>query len=195
MEQKGQQYVEMCLRFELELESTAVAEQMGASFETRVTSKVPLRATVEGYAVTIEGEGPAYNESYEVTVPDCDATTSRGGGTFRVLRVNFDIPPYDLMKDVGAVRDMRIDYDPGTTSESFSLNCQGFPVQGPGVLWSELFVVAHKDDIGTERLVAQGWAMLGDEHFARKEWEKTASMEGGTIAEIGSFNLYHRPGQ
>ncbi len=193
LEAEGREYVERCLSFDLELESTAVAEQMGASFESRVTSEVPLRAKVDGYSVTIEGEGPANNETFAVSIPGCSAVTSRGGGTFAVIRLNFDVATSGAGDQLGAVRDLHLSYDPGTTSESYTLTCQGMSVPAARVLWSEMFIVAHESDIGSERLLAQDWEVLGGEEYARKEWELTAIVEGGTVTEIGSFKLYHRP--
>lgn len=187
------QYVEKCLRFDLELDSTALASYGGALIESRVTSKVPLTATADDGQVTIEGEAPAYNESYTVTFPGCTTSPSRGGGTFTVLRLNFDVDTVNKDDQVGFVRDLRLLYDPGMTSETFTMTCAGFNVPAAAVLWSELFVVVHEDDMSSEGFLAQGWEVLAEELFAQKEWNETVDVEGGTVTENGSFKLYHRP--
>ncbi len=193
LEQQGREYVEKCLRFELELDSTALTQFGPALFESRVTSKVSLQATVNGFEVTIEGEAPAYNESFTVTLPGCTTEPTRGGGTFSVLRLNFDIDTTSVEDKLGFVRDLRLLYEPGTTSETFTMTCAGFSPPAPAVLWSELFVVAHEDDMSSEGFLAQGWEILAEELFATKEWNETKNVEGGTVTENGSFNLYHRP--
>ena len=187
------QYVEKCLRFDLELDSTALASYEGALFESRVTSKVSLNATVDDIEVTIEGEAPAYNESYTVTLPGCTTAPSRGGGTFTVSDLHFDVGTVNKDDQLGFVRDLRLLYDPGMTSETFTMTCSGFSVPAASVLWSELFVVAHDDELSSEGFLAQGWEVLSEDLFAQKEWNETKAAEGGTVTENGSFKLHHRP--
>ena len=187
MEQKGKEYIEKCLRFDLELESTAVTEKDGGSFESIVKSKVPLRAKVEGI-VTIEGESALINESYEVKLPGCSTNPSRGGATFTVESLRFK-GEGNLDTELGTVIDLLLKYDPGTTTESVAVDCQGLKMTFPGVLWTEAFHAAHKDDFGSPK----GWEILGGELYARKEWNLSTTLQGGTVTEIGSFKLTHTP--
>ncbi len=39
----------------------------------------------------------------------------------------------------------------------------------------------------------EGWEILGGEYFAKKEWTKEDASLG--LVEVGTFKLYHRPGQ
>jgi hypothetical protein len=188
--QKGQEYIEKCLRFDLELESTAVTEKDGGSFESIVKSKVPLRAKVEGGTVTIKGESALINDSYEVKLPGCKTNPSRGGGTFTVESLRFK-GKGNLDTELGTVIDLLLKYDPGTTTESVAVDCQGLEMTFPGVLWTEAFHAAHKDDFGVPKV----WEILGGGLYARKEWNLSATLQGGTVTEIGSFKLTHTPGQ
>ncbi len=192
--QKGKEYIEQCLRFDLEFESTAVTEKDGASFESIVKAKVPLRAKVEGLEVTIEGESALINESYQVDLPGCNTNPSRGGATFTVLNLQFKIKG-SVETELTTVVDLLLKYDPGTTTESVAVDCQGLKLSFPGVLWTEAFHASHTGEFTPEGVEAKVWEILGGELYARKEWQPTANLEGGTVTEIGSFKLYYRPGQ
>jgi hypothetical protein len=186
--QKGKEYIEKCLRFDLELESTTVTEKDGGSFESVVKSKVPLRAKVEGIVVTIEGESALINDSYEVKLPGCSTNPSRGGATFTVEGLQFR-GEGNLDTELGTVTDLQLKYDPGTTTESVAVDCQGLKMTFPGVLWTEAFHAAHKDDFGLSKV----WEILSGELYARKEWNLSSTLQGGTVTEIGSFKLTHTP--
>lgn len=188
--QKGREYIEKCLRFDLEFESTAVTEKDGGSFVSVVKAKVPLRAKVEDIKVTIEGESALINESYEVKLPGCKTNPSRGGATFTVLGLDFMIPD-SMARGLGTVKDLKLKYDPGTTTESVAVDCQGLKMTFPGVLWTEAFHAAHKSDFGSATI----WKILGGELYARNEWDLRTTLQGGTVTEIGSFKLTHTPGQ
>jgi len=41
--------------------------------------------------------------------------------------------------------------------------------------------------------IARGWSIKGGELFATLEWEKVDAELG--LTELGTFELYHRPGQ
>jgi len=41
--------------------------------------------------------------------------------------------------------------------------------------------------------IAEEWEVFGDEYFAKKEWTKEVAGLG--VVEVGTFKLYHRPGQ
>jgi hypothetical protein len=190
IEQKGKEYIEKCQRFDLEFESTAVTEKDGGSFESIVKAKIPLRAKVEGLKVTIEGESALVNESYEVKLPGCKTNPSRGGATFTVLGLDFVIPD-SMATGLGTVFDLKLKYDPGTTTESVAVDCQGLKMTFPGVLWTEAFHATHKSDFGSATI----WKILGGELYARNEWDLRTTLQGGTVTEIGSFKLTHTPGQ
>jgi hypothetical protein len=192
IEQKGKEYIEKCLRFDLELESTAVTEKDGGSFESIVKSKVPLRAKVEGGTVTIEGESALINESYEVKLPGCTTNPSRGGATFTVLGLDFVIPD-SMATGLGTVFDLKLKYDPGTTTESVAVDCQGLKMTFPGVLWTEAFHATHKAEFGSGGVTTMIWQILGGELYARNEWDLRTTLQGGTVTEIGSFKLTHTP--
>ena len=192
--QKGREYIEQWLRFDLEFESTAVTEKSGASFESIVKAKVPLRAKVEGQEVTIEGESALVNESYEVDLPGCSTDPSRGGATFMVLDLQFKLKG-SVETELTTVVDLLLKYDPSTTTESVAVDCQGLKLSFPGVLWTEVFYAAHTGEFSSEGAEAKVWEILGGELYARKERQPTANLEGGTVTEIGSFKLYYRPGQ
>ncbi len=46
---------------------------------------------------------------------------------------------------------------------------------------------------GTVGFLAQDWEVFGKEYFAKKEWTKEVAGLG--VVEVGTFKLYHRPGQ
>jgi hypothetical protein len=41
--------------------------------------------------------------------------------------------------------------------------------------------------------LAEDWEVFGNEYFAMKEWIKEVAGLG--VVEVGTFKLYHRPGQ
>jgi len=192
--QKGQEYIEKCLRFDLEFESTAVTEKDGGAFESIVKAKVPLQAKVAGGKVTIEGESALINESYKVTLPGCTTNPSRGGDTFTVLDLLFVIPD-SMATGLGTVMDLKLKYDPGTTTESVAVDCQGLKMTFPGVLWTEAYHATHKAEFGSGGVTTMIWQILGGELYARKEWDLSTTLQGGTVTEIGSFKLTHTPGR
>ncbi|PKN83485.1 MAG: hypothetical protein CVU46_16865 [Chloroflexi bacterium HGW-Chloroflexi-8] len=46
---------------------------------------------------------------------------------------------------------------------------------------------------GTAGFLAQDWEVFGNEYYAKKEWTKEVADLG--VVEVGTFKLYHRPGQ
>ncbi len=39
--------------------------------------------------------------------------------------------------------------------------------------------------------LVEGWEIIGDEFFAKKEWILESASDG--VVEAGTFKLYHRP--
>ncbi len=185
-----------CLTFKLNFESTSTVNTVGGGgYESTVKSEITLRFNPD--ELTIKGEAPLVNEDFEffLPVPDCVATGVRGGGTFKAFRLEI----LDEADDkYGHVRDFKLSYLPGNTSESASIACpDGAPVTIPaGPFWTGAFVVTHFDELDSsspegEGYISADWEILGAEYFAKKEWIK----EDEDFVEAGTFKLYHRPGE
>jgi hypothetical protein len=216
-----------CLTFELQFESTGVFNGPdGNGYESRVKSKVKLNFFPD--ELKIRGQAPLVNESFEFKVSGCSVTSNRGGGTFEAVSLVPVVDTHSLTDELGYVRDLRFSYDPGITSESYSIKCRdrGSFSAPPGPYWFAVFLVLHADELSQGAgssgsgsnpaggnmggilegmglpsidipdgagLMMEDWEIFGNDYYAKKEWIKEEGSLG--VIEVGTFKLYHRPGQ
>lgn len=219
--QQAKDMVTRCLNFELVFESTGNFDDgSGGLMTSIVKAKVPLRFDFS--RLNIQGESALYNESYQYSVPGCSVTPVRGGGTFSVGSLAYEVEYASPEDQLGRVTDLLMGYYPGLTSESYTIQCEDSPsyTMPPYGFWTGVYLVLHENELdmsasdpsaqpggmdlssmmtggmfgaGTGGLfAASDWEILGAEYFAKKEWIKTDN-EGLGLTEAGTFKLYHRP--
>ncbi len=190
----AREYVRKCLTFELVFESQAVfnAPRGNVSVDTSVKSKVKLQFNTGTWSV--EGQAPLENTAFEFKMEKCTVTSNRGGGTFKVISL---APIYDFSATADVLpplKDMELIYDPGYTSESYTVKCKNQPsFSAAQPFWSTYFIALHEPEIDSAKggFLMEDWEILGKEYFAKKEWIKDASDMG--VIERGTFKLYHKP--
>lgn len=198
-----------CLTFKLKFESTGTLKDVGGGgYESTVKSEITLRFNPDDFKIS--GEAPLVNEEFEFTMPDpCVVTSVPGGGTFEVFRLKILTARPDFTS--GGPTDITgwevgflLSYMPGNTSESASYVCEfagggrtqqslpAFPA------WTSAFLATHSAELDSSSFVSDiggfiaiDWEVFGDEYFAKKEWIK----ETAEMVEVGTFKLYHTPGQ
>lgn len=187
-------YVRKCLTFELRFKSEANVENPGkgkGGWVSSVESKVKLQFNPSSWS--INGQAPLVNTNFEMKVPGCTATNIRGGGTFEVTSMGFDTDLQSPEDELGFVKDIQLTYDPGNTTESFTLKCDKTSQTVPPMkLWTAAYVMTHLEESSlTDGFIAKDWEILGGDLFAQKEWTKEQSSVGTT--ESGTMKLYHKP--
>jgi hypothetical protein len=148
VQQKAKQYAEKCLNFELAFESDGNFDAgFGGGYQSRVKAKIPLK--FDASKLSISGKSALVNEEFNFKVPDCNVESRRGGGEFTVASMAY-IPDTKSPNDIlGYVRDFKLSYFPGTTSESFTVTCEDNPpfTSPPGPYWSGIYLVVHSNEL------------------------------------------------
>jgi hypothetical protein len=95
------------------------------------------------------GSGPLNNTDYEFKPKNCSATGITGGGTFQVLGLTWVDAPPDSNYPYGHVTAIHLTYDPGKTSESAKVECNGAqPVTiPPAPMWTMAFEALHMGEL------------------------------------------------
>jgi hypothetical protein len=189
------EYVRMCLTFRLEFHSQGVFNDPdGGGYDSTVDSVIKLQFNTDD--MSMHAEAPLVNTAFEFKSPDCNVTSNRGGGTFEAIKLEFIPDTHSPTDTMGYVRDFTLVYDPGSTSESFTVNCgdSGSYTSPPSALWSAIFIPLHHGEVSMTEggYIADTWEILAGELYAKKEWIKEDSSVN--IIETGTFKLYHTPG-
>lgn len=185
-----------CLTFRLEFESTGRYDIEDGGMVSSVTSELILRYNPEkGFILGAVAE--LVNTEFEFYSSFCDVTSIPGGGVFATLGMSYELEPdaNGILSDIG-VSDIKLTYMPGNTSESGTVNCPDsapFPLLTTA-LWTAAFMDTHHDELDIGSFQAVDWEMVGGDLFAEKEWSKTSGSTAG-VSEVGSFKLYHAPGE
>ncbi len=197
IDQLGRDYVDRCLRFELEFESNAEIDDGQFTSVSHVSAKFPLRVTLDLTDLHLSGFGPHDYRSYLVTNEDCPTTPeSFSGSTFEAVRLTYSVSSYSLDAQVGEVRDFTLTYIPGQTSESLTVSCPDQdPATIPGPAWTHAYLGAHEAEgaQASGAFTAEGWEILAGELYAQKEWDLSNTVEVATFKDNGSFKLHHKP--
>ena len=196
LDQRLRKYAEQCLRFEVVFESTVVSGKPSEdNFETRVKATVPMKFSLDAQGYL--GQAPLVNEFFEYRVIDetCTVTANRGGGTFQSPQLRFLVEKATPDDELGRVSELFLVYYPGETAEEFSYQCQDYsfgPLKSP--LWTGMFIAAHEADASAEGgFTAADWEIFGNEYYAKKEWQ--IDKPDLNLVEVGTFKLYHKPGE
>ena len=139
-----------CLHFELEFESTARMESGDVYNESEVESKVEI--TYEpGFPPTITGSSALENLDYELSDPGgaCTTTGNRGGGTFEVSNLYWEVETSGPDDQLGHVKDVWLTYAPGITTETITASCSGMTfTTPPAAIWSNTYMGVHQSELG-----------------------------------------------
>jgi hypothetical protein len=137
-----------CLTFELQFESDGNFDDGGGGgYESVVKSKVKMQFDPDEFK--IKGQSALINDYFEFRVPYCDVTSNRGGSTFDGINLVYETDTHSPTDELGYVRDYKLTYWPGTTSESFTVTCEDAPpyTSPPRGLWSGLYLVLHFSEL------------------------------------------------
>jgi len=157
-----------------------------------VESKVKIQPNLADFS--LKGQAPLVNTAFEFKV-DCSVTSNRGGGTFEAMNIKLIEDTKSPTDALGYVRDLVFTYYPGDTSESFTVTCEDQPPYTAPVssLWTGVFLVLHQSEMSQAAggFVLEGWEILGDEYYAKREWINEDAGLG--LTEAGTAKLYHLP--
>ncbi len=136
-----------CLTFELQFESDGNFDYEGDGYESVVKSKVKLQFNPDEFK--IQGQSALINDYFEFRASGCEVTSYRGGATFEAINLVYETDTRSPTDELGYVRDYKLTYWPGETSESFTVACDDDPpfTSPPRALWSGLFLVLHYSEL------------------------------------------------
>jgi len=187
-------YVRRCLTFRLEFHSEGVLNDLnGNIYNSTVDSVIKLQLNTDD--ISMHAQAPLVNTTFEYKMPGCKVTSNRGGGTFNVKKLIFYSDTHSSTDVVGYVRDFKLVYNPGITSESFTVKCgnSGSYTSPPSAMWNAIFIPLHQSEVNLsdDGWVADTWEILAGDLYAKKEWIKDDA--ANDITEVGTFKLYHTP--
>jgi hypothetical protein len=217
----GEGLMRRCFQWDLEFESAVTVEhERSGGYDSRVKAKVPLKAQGSALAPSISGTAALNNVDFTFRLEDCTVESIRGGGTFTADSLTWEL---SVRKDRDGnpqyfVRDFRLKYEPGQTSESMTITCKGRDQKmttPPSPMWTMAFVVTHLPELGSgdapapppsidglmggiptasmeQGFEAKFWRVSEAEQMATKEWQGESQMDG-RVFEGGEFRLIHRP--
>lgn len=216
----GQDLLRRCYQWDLEFESAGTFDDGDVGYDSRVKAVVPIRVQGDVYNLQFGGTSVLDNLDFSFHINECSVKSKTGGGDFTADSLGWVA---ELRKDQDGeeryfVKDFVLKYNPGLTSESFSVSCPGSPTITPpqSNFWNSLFIVTHYQeadqgngaapalpdittfDLGSvqtaqvQAYIAQNWQAFEAELMATKEWEGVSEITP-TVFEGGSFKLYHRP--
>jgi len=148
LQKAARDYTERCLNFELKFESEGEFDDGGGGgYTSSVESKIPLK--FDSSQITISGSSALINTDFSFRVKGCSTESIRGGGEFAVMSMGYVTDTRTPNDQLGYVRDIKLSYFPGTTSEVFKVTCEDTPTytSPPSLLWTAIFVVTHRSEI------------------------------------------------
>jgi len=197
-------YVEKCLKFDLEIESSIDQSMNIPFYTTKVKTTLPFEfkySEVEKKN-SVEGESEIENTSFTVSypVPGCQETAKPGvgDGKFFVLDMIIKNDRNSSEDILGFTKDLNLYYLPGTTNEYYSINCpwQGKIESDPNFsAWTAAYETIHANEKKSSKgFLLNDWAMQYDTFFAEKKWKREYKI-GGFVQykEVGSAKIIHRP--
>lgn len=198
-------YVEKCLRFDLEFESTVTSLKSDPLFTSAVSSRVSFR--LDKATLKIKGNSPLDNTSFVVTPKnkECKIKSATGGGNYQIFDMIITADTNSLEDELGFTKDLRLAHLPGLTAESFTMTCPNEPPYSTIPTfnaWTGIFTTAHfkdmifiPDDEGLVGLVFKDWDIKYDELFAEKKWKLSVPPKGKKpdFTEEGSALIFHHP--
>jgi len=141
-----------CLHFELEFESTVRMESGDVYNESEVESKIEVTYEVGSIPPALTGSSALVNLNYEVSDPmggACTTTGNRGGGTFEVSNLFWEVTTSGSDDQLGQVTDLLLTYAPGISTETITASCNGMNfTTPPAAIWSNTYMGVHQSELG-----------------------------------------------
>jgi hypothetical protein len=150
-----------CLTFELQFHSDGSFDTGDGGYDSIVDGKITLRFDPSTFA--IKGSGPLDNLSFEFRPPaggrgmKCTAENKTGGSTFEAKTLEYIEDTRSATDPEPYVRDFKLLYFPGVTSESYNIHCTLTDSQGhetyndyaspPSGYWTGIFFTLHQDEL------------------------------------------------
>lgn len=146
--QQAKDLVGKCLTFELAFESQAdMDDGSGGLMSSTVNAKVPFKLDMA--EMSYRNESALVNSNFSYSLPGCNVTPQRGGSTFTVSRLTYEVITSTPNDALGHVTDLTLSYFPGFTSEGFTIQCgddDPFTGQTNG-FWTGSFMVLHEQEL------------------------------------------------
>jgi hypothetical protein len=202
--------MERCLRFEIDFESRINEEITGRGTTFLEQNKfrahtVPLRlnlANPYAYGAAWEGSCTLSPEltAFQYTAGGfgCTATLTAQNSLFNAPACWVGILSTDASKS-----GVKLVYDPGEPAEHLEIDCHGAKTITDGTDWSDNYETAHKSDFSTlfglyfagnwDPLRVPGGGGQNGEFFAKKLYDRSIAVPGGTLSEETIFFLKHTP--
>jgi hypothetical protein len=143
-----------CLTFEVEFESTARSESEKKYNESEMESTIEISYEPGSLPPAVTGSSALVNLSYEVSNPEgggCTTRGNRGGGTFEVFSLYFEVAVADKDDRLGYVKDIWLTYAPGISTETITSTCPGrsSATSPPSAIWSNTYMGIHQSEVGS----------------------------------------------
>ena len=184
-------FVERCLRFELDFESTIVVEDTSrnAGGRTRLryrSGHVPLRFSYGGNlhadASIWEGACTLVPEAATLELPypigDCTLTVESGNGTFTAAAAWIGI------MDDSTKSAVKLLYHPGDPPAKATLTCDERPIDLPVLQWAAEYQFLHHDE---------SWPTQVGEGYMAKDWTPLFFGPGHQNSDFFAMKSYQRP--
>jgi hypothetical protein len=150
-----------CLTFELQFHSLGKFDTGDGGYTSEVDGKIMLH--FDPATFTIQGSGPMDNLSFTFTMPKggkgmkCTTTSQTGGSIFEAKSLEYVEDTRSETDPELYVRDFKLLYFPGVTSESYKIHCILTDSQGhqttndysapPSGYWTGIFFTLHQDEL------------------------------------------------
>jgi len=150
-----------CLTFELQFHSAGSFDDGDGGYKSAVDGKIMLHFDPDTF--TIKGSGPLEDLSFEFRPPaggkgmKCTADNTPGGGTFEAKSLEYIEDTRSSTDPEPYVRDFKLLYFPGVTSESYNIHCNLTDSNGkvtkqdyaapPSGYWTGIFFLLHQDEL------------------------------------------------
>jgi hypothetical protein len=143
-----------CLTFEVEFESTARIESDKKYNESEMESTIEISYEPGSLPQAVTGSSALVNLSYEVSNPEgggCTTKGNRGGGTFEVFNLYFEVAVVDKDDRLGYVKDIWLTYAPGISTETITSSCpdRSSATSLPSAIWSNTYMGIHQSEVGS----------------------------------------------
>lgn len=186
--------VKSCLTLRLDFRSSARFEKEGGGFEADVEAENPLPPTLEPVSnPSWQGVTALNSKRFKFFGPaPCTWSGIPGGGTFEAYEMKMILDLSLADPYMAGIKDYRLTYFPGKTSESFTADCPNAPrytaPQEP--MWTGVFNALHQNE-GVPPIVVNWELLTGSEVLARKEWDLANAGPG--LQERGKLEIVHTP--
>lgn len=143
-----------CLTFELQFDSKGKFDAGGGGYDAAVKSVVRLQFDSNDF--TIKGDAPLESVSFNFNPPKgCTANSKTGGGAFQVSSLEYIQDTHSDTDTVGYVRDFKLVYWPGVSSESYTVDCPpkkkgdqpAHYTSPPSGYWSGMYFALHGPEL------------------------------------------------